>query len=63
MKSRWWRLKEEEKQVYIRIICGEGSIDEFDQFVSYWYQNGGTQITDEVSEKVSELKNYKKNIN
>lgn len=63
MKSRWWRLKEEEKQVYIKIICGEGSIDEFDQFVSYWYQNGGTQITDEVSEKVSELKKYKKNIN
>lgn len=52
MRNKWWRLKEEEKQVYIKIICGQADIDSFDSFVSFWYENGGDKITAEVNDIV-----------
>ncbi len=52
MRNKWWRLKEEEKQVYIKIICGQADIGSFDNFVLFWYENGGTDITAEVKDIV-----------
>ena len=48
MKSEWWKLKENEKEVYLKIICGEEPPEYFDIFVRSWQENGGAQITDEV---------------
>lgn len=52
MKSEWWKLKEKEKESYLKIICGEEPLDYFDTFTVFWYENGGTQITEEVREKI-----------
>ena len=48
MKSEWWKLKENEKEAYLKIICGEEPPEYFDIFVRSWQENGGAQITDEV---------------
>ena len=34
MKTRWWRLKEKEKEAYLKIICGAEDISYFDTFVN-----------------------------
>lgn len=54
MQSEWWKLQEKEKEVYLKIICGEEPLEYFDTFTAYWYENGGSQITMEVEEKVTE---------
>lgn len=54
MKSEWWKLKEKEKETYLKIICKEESIDYFDTFTSYWKENGGNLITEEVNQEVSQ---------
>lgn len=48
MKQEWWKLKKLEEEVYLRIITGEASIDEFDQFVTDWKKMGGDEIIKEV---------------
>ena len=40
--------KENEKEAYLKIICGEEPPEYFDIFVRSWQENGGAQITDEV---------------
>lgn len=52
MKAEWWKLKEKEKEVYLKIICKEETLDYFDTFKAYWEENGGSLITQEVREKV-----------
>lgn len=52
MSKVWWKLKELEKQAYLKIITGEEPIDYFDKFVEEWYRQGGGIITDEVREEV-----------
>lgn len=54
MKSDWWKLEEMENKIYLQIVTGELGIDEFDNFVTEWSENGGTQITREVREYLAE---------
>ena len=42
-------LKQIEREVFVKIVMGAVSIDEFDKFVADWYQVGGGDITDEVN--------------
>ena len=53
MSKVWWKLKELEKQAYLKIITGEETIDYFDKFVSEWYKQGGDIITKEVRDEVN----------
>lgn len=52
MRTEWWKLKEKESRAYLKIVCGEESVDYFDTFVKEWYDGGGAAITSEVSEAV-----------
>lgn len=49
MTRRWETLVQMENEVFTRIIVGEASIDEFDDFVEDWKSLGGEDITDEVN--------------
>lgn len=53
MSKVWWKLKELEKQAYLKIITGEEPIDYFDKFVSEWYKQGGEIITQEVRDEIN----------
>lgn len=37
------------KTVYLDIIVGKKPVDYFDEYVKKWYDNGGTQLTEEVN--------------
>jgi len=49
MVERRATLEQMEKEMIVKVIMGAASIDEFDKFVSDWYQLGGQAITDEVN--------------
>ena len=53
MSKVWWKLKELEKQAYLKIITGEEPIDYFDKFVSEWYKQGGDIVTSEVRDEIN----------
>ena len=48
-------LQDLELETFTRIITGQASVDEFDQFVERWYALGGEQITAEVNRAVETL--------
>lgn len=50
MRSDFWKLKEQENEAYLKIICKEEELSYFDTFVKNWYENGGDKITEEVSQ-------------
>lgn len=54
MQSDWWKLEELENKTYLRIVTGELPVDEFDNFVSKWNENGGSLITREVRDALAE---------
>lgn len=54
MASEWWKLKDYEEQIYLKIVTGDISIDDFDSFVEYWNSEGGSDITEEVREIISQ---------
>ena len=56
MDTKWWRLKELESNVYLRIITGQVSVDFFDKFVQEWKDLGGTTISREVEEAINRNK-------
>ena len=56
MKTKWSKLQEMEKKLYLEIITGVKELDEFDRFVEEWMEAGGDQITLEVTEAVREAK-------
>jgi putative aldouronate transport system substrate-binding protein len=56
MKSRGEYLKTQELETFIKIIYGELPIDEFDNFVANWKSAGGDDITNEVNEWYSAVK-------
>ncbi|SFK95638.1 putative aldouronate transport system substrate-binding protein [Paenibacillus sp. 1_12] len=56
MKSRWDNLKQQEKEVFTKIIYGETPIDEFDKFTKTWESSGGSTITQEVNEWYASVK-------
>ena len=56
MVERKATLEKMEKEVFVKIIMGESSIEEFDKFVSDWNQLGGADITEEVNEWYQSVK-------
>lgn len=50
MVERLSTLEQMEKEVFVKIIMGEDSIDAFDKFVEDWNALGGSDITNEVNE-------------
>jgi putative aldouronate transport system substrate-binding protein len=56
MVERKATLDKMEKEVFVKIIMGESSADEFDKFVSDWNKLGGEAITKEVNEWYKSVK-------
>lgn len=52
MKQLWSDLRKLEEETYLKIITGETSIDEFDEFAKIWKMLGGQQILKEVKSAV-----------
>lgn len=50
MVEKMSTLEKMELEVFVKIIMGESTLDEFDEFVSNWYKLGGQDITDEVNQ-------------
>lgn len=50
-------LKTMELEMFVRIIMGDASIDEFDKFVENWNALGGAEMTEEVNEWYQSVKN------
>ena len=50
-------LKTMELEMFVRIIMGDVSIDEFDKFVENWNALGGADMTAEVNEWYQSVKN------
>lgn len=48
MEKYWSALETLEDEYFLKVITGEASIDDFDQFVADWYSMGGDVITEEV---------------
>ena len=40
------RLRQKQIRVYVEIIIGQSSLDEFDDFVKEWYEEGGQELLD-----------------
>ena len=53
MEKKWSNLKKKEDEVFLKIIIGEASLDEFDTFVEEWKVEGGDEITTEVQETLN----------
>jgi putative aldouronate transport system substrate-binding protein len=49
MKSKWDILWQAELETFSKIIYGQIGLDEFDNFVEKWKQNGGEKVTEEVN--------------
>lgn len=49
MTTKWANLTKIEEETFAKIILGQASIDEFDNFVDKWYAEGGQEILDEIS--------------
>jgi putative aldouronate transport system substrate-binding protein len=45
-----------ELETVTRIITGESSIDEWDNYLEQWYALGGQQITDEINAWYADMK-------
>lgn len=56
MRTKWSKLQEMEKKLYLEVITGVQDLDAFDRFVEEWMEAGGEQITLEVTEAVQEAK-------
>ena len=54
MRNVWWKLQELENQAYLKIVCGEEEISNFDKFVEKWFNMGGEQIMKEVTAEIEE---------
>ncbi|WP_379155744.1 hypothetical protein [Paenibacillus sp. sgz5001063] len=50
MQSSWEQLTTMEKETFTKIIYSKEPLEAYDEFVKQWYEKGGTQITDEVTE-------------
>lgn len=54
MATKWANLEKLEEETFAKIILGQAPIDEFDNFVTKWYAEGGQEIIDEVAANVGE---------
>lgn len=48
MDRCWWKLKEYESEIYLKIITSKIDIVYFDDFVNQWNERGGDLITKEI---------------
>ncbi len=53
MSIKWTNLNKLEMSTFLKIVMGELDVEAFDTFVSDWYAQGGSEITEEVQEVVS----------
>ena len=53
MTTKWANLQKIEEETFAKIILGQASVDEFDNFVERWYAEGGQEIIDEITEIVN----------
>lgn len=54
MASKWANLEKLEEETFAKIILGQAPVDEFDNFVTKWYAEGGQEILDEITAAVNE---------
>lgn len=54
MATKWANLQKLEEETFAKIILGQAPVDEFDNFVTKWYAEGGQEILDEVTAAVNE---------
>ena len=54
MATKWANLEKLEEETFAKIILGQAPVDEFDNFVTKWYAEGGQEIVDEVTAAVNE---------
>lgn len=54
MEAKWANLQKLEEETFAKIILGQASVDEFDNFVDKWYAEGGQEILEEVTAAVNE---------
>lgn len=53
MQRKWSNLQKLEDEMFLKMILGTVSMDEFDQFVEDWKSQGGEDIIREVNEAVN----------
>ena len=54
MAAKWANLQKLEEETFAKIILGQAPIDEFDNFVEKWYNEGGSEILEEITAAVNE---------
>ena len=54
MESRWANLQKLEEETFIKLVTGDLPMEAFDEFVSKWKEQGGTQILSEIREVLEE---------
>ena len=54
MAAKWANLQKLEEETFAKIVLGQASIDEFDNFVEKWYNEGGSEILEEITAAVNE---------
>jgi putative aldouronate transport system substrate-binding protein len=50
MEKRWAQLETLQNEMYIQIVMGDATLEDFDAFVEEWKSSGGDEITKEVNE-------------
>lgn len=53
MKEEWWKLRELEEEMFLKIVTGVEEPDTFDDFVLQWKEKGGDKITKEVNAAIA----------
>lgn len=48
MKSNWANLQKLEEETFIKIVTGSLTVDDFDNYVKEWNDQGGSQIISEI---------------
>lgn len=54
MEDKWTSLAKMEDEIFLKVVMGEASLEDFDRFVEDWYRLGGEEITAEVRRTLSE---------
>ena len=49
MGDVWTNLETLENETFVKIVMGGAPIEQFDEFVKQWHQQGGQTVTDEVA--------------
>lgn len=54
MESLWGTLETQEDEFFLKVLTGDASLDEFDDFVATWKALGGDTITEEIVDYLNE---------